>query len=75
MLGSCSKEARRKSNRRNSCYICVKRDVVKAKETYHRRASMTHTHTHTHTQATGAIAEQIKKDFGSYDEFKKQFET
>jgi superoxide dismutase len=36
---------------------------------------MTHTHTHTHTQATGAIAEQIKKDFGSYDEFKKQFET
>jgi superoxide dismutase len=26
-------------------------------------------------QATGAIAEQIKKDFGSYDEFKKQFDT
>ena len=23
-------------------------------------------------QATGAIAEQIKKDFGSYDEFKTQ---
>jgi len=26
-------------------------------------------------EATGAIADQIKKDFGSYDEFKTQFET
>ena len=26
-------------------------------------------------QPTGAIADQIKKDFGSYDEFKKQFDT
>jgi len=37
-----------------------------------------HTHTHTHTlhiiQATGAIAEQITKDFGSFDEFKKQYD-
>ena len=26
-------------------------------------------------EPTGAIAEQIKKDFGSYDEFKKQFDV
>lgn len=26
-------------------------------------------------EPTGALMEQIKKDFGSYDEFKKQFET
>jgi len=26
-------------------------------------------------EPTGAIADQIKKDFGSYDEFKKQFDT
>ena len=26
-------------------------------------------------QPTGAIGDQIKKDFGSYDEFKKQFDT
>jgi hypothetical protein len=51
------------------CYTCI---MCLCVYTY-----CTHSliHTHTHTQATGAIAEQIKKDFGSYDEFKKQFET